>query len=97
MLELGEQAERLHRECGAAAAEADLAWLVTVGGEPARALGDAAVEAGLPAASLRHAATRDEAAEIAAGLARPGDLVLVKGSRGIGVDRVTDRLGVEFG
>ena len=97
MLELGDHAERLHRECGAAAAEADLAWLVTVGGEPARALGAAAVEAGLPAASLRHAATRDEAAEIAANLARPGDLILVKGSRGIGVDRVTDRLGVEFG
>jgi UDP-N-acetylmuramoyl-tripeptide--D-alanyl-D-alanine ligase len=96
MLELGEHADRLHRASGEAAAAADLAWLVTVGGEPARVLGQSAIAAGLPAASVRHAATRDEAAEIVLSLARPGDLILVKGSRGIGVDRVTDRLRAEF-
>jgi UDP-N-acetylmuramoyl-tripeptide--D-alanyl-D-alanine ligase len=97
MLELGDHSLRLHRACGAAAAAAGLAWLVTVGGAPAAALGDAAVEAGLSAAAVRHAATSTEAAEIALSLARPGDLILVKGSRGIGVDRVTDRLEEAFG
>jgi UDP-N-acetylmuramoyl-tripeptide--D-alanyl-D-alanine ligase len=97
MLELGDHAIRLHRACGEAAAAAGLAWLVTVGGAPAGALGEAAVTAGLPAASVRHAATASEAAEIALSFARPGDLVLVKGSRGIGVDRVTDRLAEAFG
>jgi UDP-N-acetylmuramoyl-tripeptide--D-alanyl-D-alanine ligase len=97
MLELGDHAIRLHRACGEAAAAAGLAWLVTVGGAPANALGEAAVIAGLPAASVRHAATLAEAAEIALSFARPGDLVLVKGSRGIGVDRVTDRLEEAFG
>jgi UDP-N-acetylmuramoyl-tripeptide--D-alanyl-D-alanine ligase len=96
MLELGEHATRLHRASGEAAAAADLAWLVTVGGAPARALGDAAIASGLSDASVRHAATRDEAADIALSFARPGDLVLVKGSRGIGVDRVTDRLREAF-
>jgi UDP-N-acetylmuramoyl-tripeptide--D-alanyl-D-alanine ligase len=96
MLELGEHATRLHRASGEAAAAADLAWLVTVGGPPARALGDAAVASGLAESTVRHAESRDEAAEIALTFARPGDLVLVKGSRGVGVDRVTDRLREAF-
>jgi UDP-N-acetylmuramoyl-tripeptide--D-alanyl-D-alanine ligase len=97
MLELGDHARALHEACGQAAADAGLAWLVTVGGEPARALGAAAVRAGLPEPSVRHAATPDAAAEVALTFARPGDLILVKGSRAIGVDRVTDRLRAEFG
>jgi UDP-N-acetylmuramoyl-tripeptide--D-alanyl-D-alanine ligase len=96
MLELGDHTRALHEACGQAAAEAGLAWLVTVGGEPARALGAAATRAGLAGSSVRHAATSEEAAGIALAFARPGDLVLVKGSRGIGVDRVTDKLRAEF-
>jgi UDP-N-acetylmuramoyl-tripeptide--D-alanyl-D-alanine ligase len=59
-------------------------------------MADAAVAAGLPAAVVHHFATRDEAAAAALKLTRPGDLVLVKGSRGIGTDLVVDRLRVEF-
>jgi UDP-N-acetylmuramoyl-tripeptide--D-alanyl-D-alanine ligase len=70
---------------------------VTVGGAPAGALGEAAVAAGLSQAFVRHAATSEEAAGLALSFTRPGDLVLVKGSRGIGVDRVTDRLEEVFG
>jgi UDP-N-acetylmuramoyl-tripeptide--D-alanyl-D-alanine ligase len=69
---------------------------VTVGGTPARLLGEAAIAAGLPAAAVSHAATNDEAAALALKRARPGDLVLVKGSRGIGTDLVADRLKAEF-
>ena len=50
------------------------------------------VLAGLAADAVRHAATSDEAAEIVAGLVRAGDLVLVKGSRGVRLERVVDRL-----
>lgn len=96
MLELGDHANALHRRCGAAAAAAGLSWLVTVGGTPARLLGEAAIAAGLPAAAVSHAATNDEAAALALKRARPGDLVLVKGSRGIGTDLVADRLKAEF-
>ena len=38
----------------------------------------------------------DEAAEVARVRIRPGDLVLVKGSRGIGTDLVVERLKAEF-
>ena len=96
MLELGAHATRLHQECGRAAAAAGLDWLVTVGGEPARALGAEAVAAGMRPEAVVHAGTREEAAGLALRKARPGDLVLVKGSRGIGTDLVVDRLKVEF-
>ena len=40
--------------------------------------------------------TSGEAADILARKVRPGDLVLVKGSRGIRTDLVVERLKVEF-
>jgi len=93
MLELGAATLDLHRVCGRAAAAAGLDWLVTVGGEPARALGAAAVDAGVPASCVAHAGTAAEAAELAAAEAsRGGGVVLVKGSRGIRTDLVADRL-----
>jgi UDP-N-acetylmuramoyl-tripeptide--D-alanyl-D-alanine ligase len=96
MLELGTHAERLHRECGAAAAAADLDLLITVGGPAAKSLADQAVASGLPGAGVLYVATSAEAAELAAQRTRAGDLVLVKGSRGIGTDRVVDRLKAEY-
>jgi UDP-N-acetylmuramyl pentapeptide synthase len=45
---------------------------------------------------VMHVGTRDEAATVVLERARPGDLVLVKGSRGVGTDLVVDRLRVEF-
>lgn len=92
MLELGDHAVGLHEECGRAAADARLAWLVTVGGAPASAMARAALAAGMASGAVEHVATAAEASEAAAGRVRPGDIVLVKGSRGIGVDRVVARL-----
>jgi len=97
MLELGDHAVPLHQECGRAAAAAELRLLVTVGGPAARALADAAVEAGMAAPSVRHhASSTDAAADVSEAL-RPGDLVLVKGSRGTRCDVVTDRIVQERG
>lgn len=92
MLELGEHALGLHRRAGRAVAEAGVALLVTVGGDAARALGEAAREAGLPPDAVRHVDDSEAAAAYVPGLLRDGDLVLVKGSRGIGLERVVDRL-----
>jgi len=96
MLELGAHSERLHRECGRAAAEAGLDVLIAVGGDPAAALAREAVASGMPEARVSHVGTREEAADVALKQVRPGDLVLVKGSRGIGVDLVVERLKGEF-
>jgi UDP-N-acetylmuramoyl-tripeptide--D-alanyl-D-alanine ligase len=97
MLELGAHSEALHRECGRAAAAAGIGRLFVVGGAPARSLRDAAVDAGMPASSVTHFETSDEAAPAVVAAIRPGDLVLVKGSRGIRTDIVADRLSSELG
>lgn len=92
MLELGDQAVPLHEACGRAVAAAGVERLVTVGGEPARRLGDAAVQGGLPARAVTHVATSDQAALLVGAEIGAGDLLLVKGSRGIGTDRVVAHL-----
>lgn len=96
MLELGPHAERLHAECGRAAAGAGIDLLIAVGGAPARALAEAAVDAGIPPHCVSYTATNHEAADLALQRVRPGDLILVKGSRGIGTDLVVERLKAEF-
>ena len=92
MLELGDHSIALHEDVGRAAARARVGLLVTVGGAPAAALADAAVAAGLPRSAVRHFATSDEAADTVAAAVHAGDVVLVKGSRGVKTDRVVDRL-----
>jgi UDP-N-acetylmuramoyl-tripeptide--D-alanyl-D-alanine ligase len=96
MLELGAHAARLHEECGRAAAEAGLQLLIAVGGAPAAALAREAVAAGMPERAVACVGTREEAASLALRQVRAGDLVLVKGSRGIGTDMVVERLKEEF-
>ena len=96
MLELGPRSKQLHAGCGRVVAAVGLDILVTVGDEPAKALGDAAVGAGMPRGSVSHVATSQEAADRIARLARSGDLVLVKGSRGVRTDIVVERLKTEF-
>src|SRR5262249_57347408 len=97
MLELGERADELPADVGGAAARARLDMIVAIGGAPARALADAAVAAGMPAAAVRVFATSDQAADAVADLLSAGDLVLVKGSRGVKTDRVVDRLKSAWG
>jgi UDP-N-acetylmuramoyl-tripeptide--D-alanyl-D-alanine ligase len=96
MLELGDRAIALHEAVGRAAAAAPLDLLVAVGGAPARALANAAMDAGLAKPNVHYFETSDEAAASAASWVRAGDLVLVKGSRGVRTDKVVDRLKAEF-
>ena len=89
MLELGPDEEELHRDIGrAAAAAADVT--VTVG-ERGAWIAEAARSAG---ARVLEAMDEEQAAEIITRELAPGpsDLVLLKASRGIGLDRAVDRL-----
>ena len=96
MLELGDHSVRLHEECGRAAAAAGVSLLFAIGGEPARGLASAAVAAGLTPAGVLYFRTSDEASTVVASSVGAGDVVLVKGSRGIRTDIVADRLAAEF-
>jgi UDP-N-acetylmuramoyl-tripeptide--D-alanyl-D-alanine ligase len=85
MLELGAEEHALHREIGAEARRTGVDVLVTVGPRAAAMAEAFAGEA--------HAAPDAAAgAELAAELVRPGDLVLVKGSNGVGLSVVAPRL-----
>jgi UDP-N-acetylmuramoyl-tripeptide--D-alanyl-D-alanine ligase len=96
MLELGEHSLKLHRECGAAAAAAKLDRLVAVGGESAKALAEAAVRAGMSSDAVTWTTSSGAASDVILPWLGDGDLVLVKGSRGIKTDSVVDRITAEF-
>jgi UDP-N-acetylmuramoyl-tripeptide--D-alanyl-D-alanine ligase len=96
MLELGEASAELHRACGAEAARAGVSELIAVGGVSALALAEGASTAGMPAARVHYVPDSAEAADLAVALVKPGDLILVKGSRGIRTEVVVDRLKAEF-
>ncbi|MBM3786389.1 MAG: UDP-N-acetylmuramoyl-tripeptide--D-alanyl-D-alanine ligase [Acidobacteria bacterium] len=85
MLEMGEWAERLHREVGLAAARADI--VIGIRGA-AEHLADAAREAGAEALFFQDPV---DAGEALRGIARAGDVVLFKGSRGTRVERALER------
>jgi UDP-N-acetylmuramoyl-tripeptide--D-alanyl-D-alanine ligase len=97
MLELGDRSAELHESVGRAVAQAGVDLLLAVGGSPAIALADAAMAAGMPAANVRYFATADEAAEAVVTVAASGDVVLVKGSHGVNMDRIVARLKSERG
>lgn len=91
MLELGDGAAALHRRAGEQAAAIDPALLCTYGsfaGEVA-----AGAEAtGLDPARIRVCALHEEAATEVARVRRPGDAILVKGSRGSTMEKVVEAL-----
>lgn len=85
MLELGSDSPALHREIGEHAQSQGVELLVTVGplaAEMSRAFGG----------ETRAVADAQAAAELLPELLQPEDTVLVKGSRGVGLERVISRL-----
>ncbi|HEV7527759.1 MAG TPA: UDP-N-acetylmuramoyl-tripeptide--D-alanyl-D-alanine ligase [Solirubrobacteraceae bacterium] len=90
MLELGSQAPRLHREIGLYATERGVDVLVTVGPLAAEMRVEFAGES-YPAGDAQ------AAAELLATLLQDGDTVLVKASRGVGLELVAQKLAGERG
>jgi len=86
MLELGPESAALHAACGLAAAEAGMHLIAGVGGD-ARFLTDAARDAGAEALYFE---TPEEAGQWLRTAVRTGDVVLLKGSRGIRLERAVD-------
>jgi UDP-N-acetylmuramoyl-tripeptide--D-alanyl-D-alanine ligase len=85
MLELGADEAALHREVGEVARDAGVDVLVAVGPRAAAMLESFPGEShGVPDAAA--------AAALADSLVAPGDLVLVKGSRGVGLEVVAEAL-----
>ena len=70
-------------------------WLLAVQGD-AQFLVEGAQQAGFPPERARFFATPEEAAECCRTLLQPGDVVLVKGSRGVHLERVVELLQAAF-
>jgi UDP-N-acetylmuramoyl-tripeptide--D-alanyl-D-alanine ligase len=90
MLELGAASPELHRAIGRYAAEQGIDVLVGVRGQ-ARALVEAAVAAGLPAAGAHFFEDPADAGAFVRQMARAGDALLFKGSRGVRMERALER------
>jgi UDP-N-acetylmuramoyl-tripeptide--D-alanyl-D-alanine ligase len=91
MLELGSSSSALHRAAGKALGMAGPALVVGVG-EHATDLFGGLREAGLPADAVQACRDVEEAGAVLAGELRGGDVVLLKGSRGVQLDQVVSRL-----
>jgi UDP-N-acetylmuramoyl-tripeptide--D-alanyl-D-alanine ligase len=91
MLELGHASEALHTQVGRYAAEHGIDLLLGIHGD-ARVLADAAVAAGLPRDRALFFDDAAEAGEFLRGIARPGDAMLFKGSRGVRVEQALERV-----
>jgi UDP-N-acetylmuramoyl-tripeptide--D-alanyl-D-alanine ligase len=90
MLELGDRSAALHREVGLTAVRRT-DFLVLLG-EMAGEMAAGAVQGGMAAHRVRTVGSHQEAAAELHRLLRPGDRVLVKGSRGMRMEQVADAL-----
>ena len=94
MLELGEMGMEAHREIGRqAAGVADM--IITVG-EQARAIAEAAVDEGMPAVHVVVCSSNDEATSAVLAKIRGGDVILVKGSRGMRMETIVESIASTF-
>ncbi|MGH7396239.1 MAG: UDP-N-acetylmuramoyl-tripeptide--D-alanyl-D-alanine ligase [Candidatus Rokuibacteriota bacterium] len=94
MLELGPISDSAHREMGRAVAVSGAAEFIGVGRWAQTAV-DAARQTGL--AESHHVTTFEDTVALLLKRLAPGDAVLVKGSRGMRMERVVDALVARFG
>lgn len=92
MRELGTTSATLHREGGEFAARtAKVDFIVGVQGDALQIV-EGAIAAGLPRSQTKFFAKPEDAAEFLAGIVRPGDLLLVKGSRSVKMERIVEAM-----
>ncbi|WP_399103548.1 UDP-N-acetylmuramoyl-tripeptide--D-alanyl-D-alanine ligase [Streptomyces sp. 11x1] len=89
MNELGEDTRTAHEEIGQYAAELDLDQIILVGGDEAGWMQGGVSKAGGKAV---HLPDQDTALDLLHKILRPGDVVLVKASRGVQLQELADRL-----
>jgi UDP-N-acetylmuramoyl-tripeptide--D-alanyl-D-alanine ligase len=91
MLELGASSPELHRAVGRKCADLGMDWIVAVQGD-ARFFLQGAAEGGMPYERMKFFPNALEAAEFCRTIIQPGDAVLVKGSRGVRMEKIVDAL-----
>ncbi len=92
MLELGEHSREAHEEIGRLAAKS-VDFLVTVG-QNGKVIASAAEKAGLLKEKILSFGKAEEAIEPIKKIIKNKDLILIKASRGIGLDKIVDSLKI---
>ncbi len=92
MRELGTSSAELHRECGRhAAGLGKIDWMFGVVGNAKEFL-SAAVQAGHPENRAEFFENSDDAAKFIPGFLQPGDILLLKGSRGVKMEKILEAI-----
>lgn len=92
MRELGAASPALHREAGVFTAKTGgVDWVIGVEGNASEIV-EGAIAAGIPRAQTKFFASAEHAAEFLQEFIRPGDVLLVKGSRGVKMERIVEAL-----
>jgi UDP-N-acetylmuramoyl-tripeptide--D-alanyl-D-alanine ligase len=92
MRELGLSSPQLHREGGEFAAKTGrIDFVIGVQGDAAKIV-EGVIAAGLPREKTKFFATPAEAAEFLVGFVMSGDLLLVKGSRSVKMERIVEEM-----
>jgi UDP-N-acetylmuramoyl-tripeptide--D-alanyl-D-alanine ligase len=89
MLELGNATDEAHKEIGRTAARLGVNVLITLGALSKYML-EGAAEAGMPKSRLFAAGSHAEAAELLRKHSKNGDTVLIKGSRGMKMEKILE-------
>jgi UDP-N-acetylmuramoyl-tripeptide--D-alanyl-D-alanine ligase len=92
MAELGQARRDYHLEVGRLVASLDIDILVCVG-SAARDYAAAALQAGLPRGSVFRCEVKGDAVELLRDIVEPGDVILVKASRVMGMESLAQALG----
>jgi UDP-N-acetylmuramoyl-tripeptide--D-alanyl-D-alanine ligase len=91
MRELGPSSPKLHREGGQFAGKTGIDFVLGIQGDAAEIV-EGAVSAGVPRENARFFATPAQAAAFLADFVRAGDLLLVKGSRSVKMERIVEAM-----
>ena len=92
MKELGDESVSAHDQLGRLAVRLNVGQVIAVG-EGARPIHMGAAHEGSWNGESAYVATIDEAVGLLADLLQPGDIVLIKASRSVGLERVAEALG----
>src|SRR5580693_6559093 len=96
MRELGPASPVLHREAGVFTAKTGkVDWVIGVEGD-AQEIVEGAVSAGIPRARTRFFPSSEHAAKFLVDFITAGDVLLVKGSRGVKMERIVEALLVRY-
>lgn len=90
MLDLGEESDEFHREVGRYAGKSGVEFVVGIG-EKSRFTCMGAAEY-LGKENVMHFARKDEFFEVMRDVVKPGDVILVKGSRGMAMETVVKKI-----